>query len=137
MNDLIDDFELILKDDTLDDEAVERGKVELIEERLSLANWPEVFNWLIRLLTSSRRLLDQRVAMAVLWGATLDKRAMDPNLTSAVLTHLFLSAPMVDENDQNLAWSIVTKLKGKGYLSNYDPQRDPDVQKALLSIQWT
>lgn len=137
MNDLIDSFEIIIADDSLDDEEIEDGKAELIEESLNAENWPQVFNWLVRFLTSPRRLSDQRVAMAVLLGATLDGRTIDPNLTTVVLTRLFLAESMVDENDQNLAWSIVAKLKGKSYLSSYDPQQDPDVLEALRNVEWT
>ena len=70
-------------------------------------------------------------AAAAIWGAVLDKRELDANRAIA-LVYFRLDKP--DEED-NLAWSIASKLKGVGYLSSYDPRLDPPVQAQLEQLR--
>jgi hypothetical protein len=34
----------------------------------------------------------------------------------------------------NLVWSIISKLKGVGYQSDYDPLQDPDVLREMKRL---
>ena len=57
---------------------------------------------------------------------------MNANKVIAHLCHRFIAA---GNNEDNLAWSIVSKLKGKDYLSDYDPLRDAEVIEELNKIR--
>lgn len=72
-------------------------------------------------------------AMSVLWGAVLDARELNANVTIA---HIYLRNDLAcSEVEENLAWSITSKLKGKGYLSDYDPLADHDVIREIDIIR--
>lgn len=124
-------IEVILAEDCLDDEAVDESKCERIENLISTLGWSAVLACLIEILSVNRRIKDYQVVAQVLWGAVLDKREMLSDRVVALLYHRF-NPPGNDED--NLVWSITSKLKGVGYLSDYDPLSDPGVARAMAKL---
>jgi hypothetical protein len=71
------------------------------------------------------------VALQVLWGAACDAREMPVARTIALIVHNF---DVTGDDQDNLAWSVVARLKGVSYLSEYDPRSDPEVHRELAAL---
>jgi hypothetical protein len=125
-------IETILSDDRLDDETCETSKCELIEELISQIGWREVCDSLVYLLKGKRRSQDYEVAAQVIWGAVLDNRALP---SDQVIALLYDRLNLQDDIQENLAWSITSKLKGVGYHSEYNPLHDPAVVMELEALR--
>ena len=118
----------ILADDSLDLEDAEESKCEKIEELIRHYGWKSIESCLLQVLEAdSLRCKDWNTAAEVFWGAVLDERDLSAD---RVIALLYQRLPG-DEYSANLAWSIASKLKGVGYLSDYDPLADPGVQAEL------
>ena len=114
---------------------MDEGKYECIEKLIDVWGWNEVQNVLISILMDNgRRAMDWYVITQVFWGAVLDQRTIDKNTVIALLYHRVPNDNGSDEN--NLVWSITSKLKGVGYLSEYNPMNDPIIiaEKKRLGI---
>ena len=123
----------ILADDSLDDETRDHGKCDLIEELILKYDWKSVEEVMIAVLEDMDRQYDDYVTIAeVIWGAALDERDMPINRVIALLYHRL--EPDQDSDENNLAWSIVCKLKGVDYLSEYDPLEDPEIKREMEKI---
>lgn len=81
---------------------------------------------------NSRRISDWEVLAQVFWGAALDKRPIDANKVIALLYYRLPSDKGSSEN--NLAWSIVCKLKGIEYISKYNPMEDQEIIKEKYEL---
>ena len=66
------------------------------------------------------------------WGAVLDKRDLAADELIALLYHRFDPDGLAEDNE---VWSIASKLKGVGYLSKFEPLRDPAVAEELQRIR--
>jgi hypothetical protein len=114
-------------------EDSEHDTTEAIEALIDTYGWPEVLEEMLSLLqrgTSD----DAREAAAVIWGAVLDGRPIPVDKVIALLVLRYRPEDCT-EHDDNLAWSIICKLKGVGYLSDYDARRDPAVVRELDRLQ--
>ena len=105
---------------------------EAIECLIPQLGWHSVRAAMIDVLAAERPRVDHQVAMEVFWGAVLDKREMPENRIIALLYHRF--DPRSDSED-NLVWSITSKLKGVDYLSEYEPLHDPGVKAELAALR--
>ena len=127
------EIDAILADDTLDDESSVESKCERIERLIKGADWSEVLGCILALLTDAgRRRRDHEVAAEVLWSALLDRREMPADRVIALLYSRF---DLRGDAEDNLVWSIASKLKGVSYLSEYQPLQDPGVLAELASIK--
>lgn len=124
--------EAILADDRLEDEATDDSKCERIEGLIPEAGWEAVLTSVLGILSAERRVADYRVAAEVLWGAVLDRRDVPADRVIALLYHRL--DPGGDDED-DLVWSITSRLKGVGYLSEYEPLRDPAVARELEALR--
>lgn len=106
---------------------VEERLMPLIEQ----IGWPAVRDSVFAALESEEKAL-WTPAAAALWGAILDKRDLDANLAIALVYHRLSPSPTEEDN---LAWSIASRLKGVGYLSSYDPHADPQVQTHIERLR--
>jgi len=130
-NALHDALAAILGDDALDAEGAASSKAEEIEKLITDATWPVVEEAMLALLADSETPAHWRVAAEVLWGAALDRRVVS---VDRVIAHLCFRYPPNVEED-NLAWSITSKLKGVSYLSDYDPLQDAAVRQELERLR--
>lgn len=115
-------------------QSAEDADFDLEEHLVSLIErigWPAVRDSVFAALESEEKPL-WTPAAAALWGAVLDKRDLDANLAIALV--YFRLSPSPAEED-NLAWSIASRLKGVGYLSSYDPHADPQVQTHIERLR--
>lgn len=134
--DLENEINKILGDDSLDDVRREQDKCDLIEDLIPRYDWKSVQGVLITVLEENNRSQkDYITAAEVFWGAVLDGRDVSANRVIALLYHRLEPDPGSNEN--NLAWSITSKLKGVDYLSEYDPLEDPDVKVEIKNIKNT
>ena len=120
----------ILADVSLDTEADARdsSRVEELEKLVPQFGWQSVEAEMFRVLLAPDDNGSWNVAAGVFWNAALERRALQSN---RLIACLYLRFPQGD----NLAWSITSKLKGVGYVSDYDPSTDPDVQRELAVLQ--
>jgi hypothetical protein len=96
--------------------------------------WPEVRGELLAILEDESRPEEQWLAVAeVFWGAVLDHRPVPADRLIALLYVRLPPDPHSIEN--NLAWSIVVRLRGLSYLSEYDPLADPKVLAELATVR--
>lgn len=127
------ELQRVFANDQLDDEGIPETRSEMIEEIIEAEGWEPVQDYLLDVLKNdSAPYRDWESAAEAFWGAALDKRAVQSDLVIALLYLRLKPDEHSDEN--NLAWSIVCKLKGIGYHSEYDPMADPDIQAALNSL---
>ena len=103
---------------------------EQIEALIPKEGWDKVREAVYGVLLTPELAAHSYTAAGVLWGALLDARPMDPDHTIAVLERR-RQFRKPDELEDNLFWSITSKLKGVDYLSDYEPLQDPAVQRAL------
>jgi hypothetical protein len=122
----------ILADRRLDDEMSELTKAEAIEGLIAECGWQPVCDCMLEVLRDDEQRAHWRVAADLFWGATLDGRPLPADELIAWLYHRF--DPKGDAED-NLVWSITSNLKRVGYLSGYQPLRDPDVLRHLRRIR--
>ena len=93
-------------------DLVQAGLLEVLENNDQATHWPTV--------------------AVVFWGAALDGRSIQVDKLIALLYHRF--DPNGDA-ESNLVWSITCKLKGVGYLSDYELLNDPGVIEELKAIR--
>lgn len=120
----------ILADASLDDEADARdsSRVEELEKLILVFGWEALEVAMLTILASSNRQDHWQVAAGFFWGAVLDHRPLDRDRLIAHLCFRFT-------DDDDTVWSITCKLKSVDYLSDYDPRRDPAVQRELDALQ--
>jgi hypothetical protein len=122
----------ILADDRLDQEASAQSKAEAIEELIGQFGWEPVRECMMDVLRDDNQQPHWRTAANVFWGAVLDKRDLAADELIALLYHRFDPDGRAEDNE---VWSIASKLKGVGYLSKYEPLRDPAVAEELQRIR--
>jgi hypothetical protein len=120
----------ILGDAALDTEADPRdsSRVEELENLVPAVGWAALEKEMLALFSDHEDEDHWRVAAEVLWGAALDGRELH---VDRVIAHLYFRFPP----DDNLAWSITTKLKHLDYLSPYDPMSDLGVIRELEALR--
>ena len=118
----------IIRDDS------EETPLEDFEPLIDEVGWPAVCGQLLAILEDAHQSDDQWLAVAaVFWGAVLDHRPVPDNRLIALLYARLSLDPHSTEN--NLAWSMVVRLRGISYLSEYDPLTDPKVLAELATVQ--
>jgi hypothetical protein len=122
----------ILADDRLDDESSDPTKAEVIEGLIDEFGWDAVRDCMLNILRDDQQEAHWRVAAHVFWGAVLDRRELQADELIAWLYHRFDPEGQTEDNE---VWSITSKLKGVGYLSEYQPLRDPGVLHYLRAIR--
>ena len=131
MTQLADQILALLEDEALDDETLEKGGVDLVEDLITEENWPQVQQILIDLLADdgqSARIW--HLSLCVFWGALGDRRQVDGDRVLALAN---LRDHAFETPDQhNLVWSLACKIKGVGNLSDYEPRHDPKVVKYMI-----
>lgn len=110
------------------------SRCERVEELVDEIGWGVVLDHLLEILRRpDRGSRDWDTAAQVIWGATLDRRPMPVDRVVAHAHPCHRWPPASEEN--NLAWSIIAKLEGVGYLSAYDPLADAGVLGELARIE--
>jgi hypothetical protein len=124
----------ILSNDLLDSDQSEQSKCESIEKLIVQFGWLSVQNELINILADrGQEPKNWQTAAEVFWGAVLDKREIEsPNRLIALLYKRCVQD--THSIDSNVAWSITSKIKGLGYLSDYDPLKDPLIEQENVYI---
>jgi hypothetical protein len=122
----------ILADRRPDEESSELSKAEAIEALIVRHGWEAVRACMMDVLRDDNQAAHWPVAADFFWGAVLDRRELSADELIALLYYRFDPAGR-DEN--NLVWSIASKLKGFGYLSDYDPLHDLSVMQHLRQIR--
>ena len=123
----------ILSNDALDSGECEESKCGEIEKLIPEYGWEAIQETTINiLLDDQRRISDYDVAAQVFWGASLDNRNICINKVIALLYYRLMKNE--NSNENNLAWSIVTKLKKIDYLSDYDPLKDEEIIQERIRL---
>ncbi len=125
-----DSVEKILADLALDEDGDSRDSSRVTELMKLIADfgWAPLEREMLGILAASHNEDHWHVAAGVFWSALLEQR---PIHADRLIAHLCWRFPVED----NLAWSITSKLKGIGYLSDYDPRQDPAVLAALHALR--
>jgi hypothetical protein len=104
-----------------------------IETAIEEHGWPVIRDGLMAVLEEpTRPLAHWELAACAFWGAVLDRRPMHAD---RVIALVYARLPDEDGAENNLAWSIASKLRGVDYLSDYNPLADPSVLRELRSIR--
>jgi hypothetical protein len=122
----------ILTDGRLNDESSDPTRAGAIEDLIGSHGWEPVRECMMDVLRDDRQAQHWRAAAHVFWGAVLDRRELPADEVVAWLWHRFCPEGQAQDDD---IWGIVSKLKGVGYLSDYDPRRDPAVRPYLEAIR--
>jgi hypothetical protein len=122
----------ILADDRLDDESSEKTKAEVIEGLIDELGWEAVRDCMLDVLRDDHQEAHWRTAAHVFWGAVLDRRELPGDELIAWLYHRFDPEGQTEDNE---VWSMASKLKGVGYLSEYQPLCDAGVLHYLRAIR--
>jgi hypothetical protein len=122
----------ILADHRLDDESSDLSKVEVIEGLIDEFGWEAIRDCMFDVLRDDLQEAHWRTAADVFWGAVLDRRELPADELIAWLYHRFDPKGLAEDNE---VWSITSKLKGVGYLSEYQPLSDPGVLHYLRMIR--
>lgn len=110
------------------DEECDRDLEDLLAPVVAGHGWPPVGEALLGILEADEPGLWPDAAGA-LWATALDRCELDSNRVIALVYHRLGGS--ASDHDSNLAWSVASRLKGVGYLSDYDPLADPDVLREL------
>lgn len=119
---LVDRMLVVLHDDSLDDENIDESKAEMLESMIEGLDWDECNSAIENLLSMSLRTIDYESVAALIWA--LDDKPFNKNKIIALLYHR-LDPDFNSEH--NLVWSITSRFKNEGYLSEYIPSEDAEV----------
>ena len=128
-----------------DQSVGEDDPFELDEEVYQLAErigWTSVFDEAVELLKDCEKKDKWYLSASVFCWAADDKIQIpfDWQFIVALLYGCLEIYPNFGEQDpgdgENLAWSTAHVLKGVGYLSEWDPMKDPEILDILGTIQW-
>lgn len=122
----------ILADDSLDDESSDISKPEKVESLIGQYGWEPICKFFFNILRDDSQEKHWPTAAAVFWDAACDKREIPADELIALLYFRF--DPTGTEED-NLVWSVTSRLKGVGYLSKYEPLKDPGVAKHFCNLR--
>ena len=124
------ELDAIFADPTHDD-AQDR-----IEQLIDACGWKPAREYVLSVLEDPDRTPEQwHLAAAVVFWLSGDKRELP---VDRVIALVYARLPSDEgSGESNLAWSIASSLKGKSYLSSYDPLADPDVARELAAIRRT
>lgn len=123
----------ILNDPSLDNDSEELSKAETIETLIDKHGWAEIQFCLLQILHDEPSHSYWRTVAEVIYGAVLDERDLPADKIIALLYYRLPSK--ASDEDENLVWSITHKLKKVGYLSEYDPLNDPNVQREMANLR--
>jgi hypothetical protein len=120
----------ILADTALDseDDPRDSSRVEELQKLVPMIGWAALETEMLARLAADDDQDHWQVAAGVFWEAVLDRRVLE---VDRIIAHLYFQFPSED----NLAWSITTKLKHLDYLSEYDPLQDPGVLAELGALR--
>lgn len=113
-------------------EESDRDLEDILAAVVAGHGWPQVGEALLNILEADEPELWPD-AVGALWATVLDRCDMDSNRVIALVYHRL--GDSATDHDSNLAWSVASRLKGVGYLSDYDPLADPEVLRELERLR--
>jgi hypothetical protein len=115
------------------DNLLDSTKCDKIEPLIGQYGWEPICEYLINVLRDDNQEENWPTATLVFWGAEGDKRNIPADELIALLYHRFQTTE--HEGLDNLVWSLTSHLKGVGYLSEYDPLKDPKVLEHFRKLR--
>lgn len=126
--DIVQALDAIFADPT-DEDAQEKADALITPQE-----WPLACDYILAVLDDPHRSRAQwELAAALVWGACCDERPLPIDRTIALVYARLPTDP--DSSENNLAWSIASKLKRVSYLSEYDPLGDPNIVLELARVR--
>lgn len=131
----------ILTDPRFKDDSRDRDMSDAVSELALEVSWPAVDTEMVHVLRDVSQCSHWHDVAACFFGTDCHKREL-PFGTTYLIALLYdclrirpnLGVPEIDiDYAKNLVWSITQNLKGVGYLSDYDPETDPAVQRHSIS----
>ena len=126
-----DRIDAILAGDRSDEESSVMSEAESIKALIGEYGWEPVRDYMVDILQDDRRGRDWRTVTDVFCGAVLDQRELPGIELIAWLYHRFDPDGRAEDNE---VWSIASRLRGVGHLSDYKPLQDPEVLQHLRAI---
>ena len=124
--------EEILRNVSLDDsESDEPSRAEALEALGNHFSWNEVVDCLLATLQDDNRQHEWKTIALAFYEAVSNGRELPADRTIALLYHRF---DPDGSSENNLVWSIVSKLKNVDYLSEYNPLADPAIIAELNQL---
>ena len=102
-----------------------------VESRSQTEGWTQVIAECLSILSDRTMMELWEAAVRIIFWAT-SRSPIYPVPPMAIVARLYwclenISDEIVNAVDDNLIWTISKDLKGVQYLSEWDPQRDPEV----------
>ncbi len=110
------------------------GDFDLLDAVQTLSEsegWTQVISDCLSILSDKSKMELWEAAVRIIFWATSRSRVY-PVPSKAIVARLYWCLETFEGNinseiDENLVWSIAIALEGVNYLSEWDPQRDPEV----------
>lgn len=105
--------------------------LDAVESRSQTEGWTQVITECLSILSNRTKMELWEAAVRIIFWAT-SRSPVYPVPPLAIVARLYwclenINDEIVNAVDDNLIWTIAKDLKGVQYLSEWDPQRDPEV----------
>ena len=105
--------------------------LDAVVSRAQTAGWTQIIAECLSILSDKSKMERWEAAIRIIFWGTSRSRVY-PVPSKAIVARLYWCLEIIEGNikseiDENLVWSIATALEGVNYLSEWDPQRDPEV----------
>lgn len=109
--------------------------LEAIQIRSKQEGWSQILQEALDILSDKTKQNDWQSAANIIFWSSPDKTEMPIPKMAVVarLTWCQINGDGLDDSE-NLVWTIAKDLKGVAYLSDWDPQKDPEVRAYLDSF---
>ncbi len=118
------------------------GDFDLLESVQTLSEsegWTQVISDCLSILSDRTKMELWEAAIRIIFWAT-SRSPVCPVPSMAIVARLYWCLETIEGNtkneiDDNLVWTIAKDLKGVPYLSEWDPQLDPEVRSFLIEMR--
>ncbi|MEI7986169.1 MAG: hypothetical protein WCI55_11125 [Armatimonadota bacterium] len=122
---------------TIERESVDEDfdMVGAVKAQAQSDGWSQIIADCLLVLSDKSKMEYWHSAVKIIfWGTSQTPTFPIPKM--AIVARLYWCLINIDSNvanelDDNLIWTIASNLKGVGYLSDWDPQKDPEVLSFL------
>jgi hypothetical protein len=124
----MDQIECLIENEQIDGDF---DLLAAVESRSIIVGWTQIIAECLSILSDRTKMELWEAAVRIIFWAT-SRSPVYPVPPMAIVARLYwclenISDEIVNAFDDNLIWTIAIDIKGVQYLSEWDPQRDPEV----------
>ncbi|NMO21898.1 hypothetical protein HPC49_50785 [Pyxidicoccus fallax] len=106
---------------------------ELVQPLMASEGLEPVRDALLAILRDDSHAEAWRGVMEIIWESFVGRCELPADEVIALLCFRFDGNG--NDADENLAWSITSNLKHRGYLGEYDPRHDPPIRARIEALK--